>query len=924
MATGDIIAFQILGTGALPSGGNINGNGVIARIRLEGLAGNIGGSFDLSKLTGSGASPGWNRARTYSATNVTRAVALTERIARQPFPNQTARIEAVAGSHLDIYAYLTEEWFVADTLASVSIAAGFYTGSSASTLTGAGLTNSSTRPYRMPQISWVNLEPWRRMTSAGLTVEAIIDHHNARDGQPVAAVDFYVTRSAVTSTASTSTMVLSDVITTPFRPGLFRATVPIGSLSNGEGDLGATIYPWVGNATWDTNSADFETFPCVGTAKLYPVNIDTDSSFAPAGAYVSHTGVQIGTPTIGLLSAMGAYVPGTTPAFATIQAVANAARAWNNNAANRARVHDDMAGIVAVIPSGVTVGSWGASNLNSTTTFPPGLGYFTIAREAGSSRGNTGLTTNARTHPSRMMLDNVGIFPGAAGSATHTVTDGGNFGGSGATTQPTRAAAIYFVTRDCTGTGNNDNSNAVFSRAGYVWQHRNSFTNFGDDVVVSNGGTFTGLAQLHGCTINNDGNTVNASCNSPSVIGCSLRSVTLNTLLTGAAPDVLGRMVHSTRADMDDGAGRGAATMADIAMQAGVGGRIVGVRGESWVNIILRKCLTGGTPGVLSGSPTMQVSADFKTGSTTDQVSITNVNMAYITLVGSRYNGPYNEAATTRILKEVRQIGIAAHTMNAKADLFAGAPAASGNRTGTFAYRHGVARLGIVTGDNGSNGGPPSPTSWLGEVVPPLSQNNVGYGTMFVADTSLAVGNSYASAGNYTPQSALFNRIPAGRAATGFDLNGNPRRNDNAGAAGAIERSITPIAPASAVAAQRAASPSQLLLLPLEPVAAVQAQSAAASLLLWTVDLAPAASGQGQRGAATTIGWSTIISGTAAASPQRATSSVLTLAAVNDWLLPVTADQPQSATRGRLLSGAAVTAARTLVPGPLSTTLFVH
>jgi len=125
MATGDIIAFQIMDAAALPGGGNIDGNGVVARIRLEGLAANIGGSYDLSQLVGLGLRPGWNRAKTYSATNVVSVVALTEKIIRRPFPNETLRIEAAVGADLDIYAYLTEEWFAADTLTTVSIAAGF-------------------------------------------------------------------------------------------------------------------------------------------------------------------------------------------------------------------------------------------------------------------------------------------------------------------------------------------------------------------------------------------------------------------------------------------------------------------------------------------------------------------------------------------------------------------------------------------------------------------------------------------------------------------------------------------------------------------------------------------------------------------------------------------------------------------------------
>ena len=796
---GDIIAFEIMSASALPNGGNIDGNGVVARIRLKGLAGNIGGSYDLSKLSGTGASPGWNRSKVYSATNVTRTVALTDKIVRRPFPNQAVRIEEAVGSDLDIYAYLTEEWFVADTLSSVSIAAGFYAGSNASTVTGAGLANSSTRAYRMPQISWVALEPWRRMTSSGLTVEAIVDHHNARDGQPVAAVDFYVSRAGVTSTATTSTMVLSDEITSPYRPGVFRATVPLGSLTSPNpvsadaGGLGATIYPWVGTATWDTNSANFETFPCAGTPKLLPVNIDTDGSYALAGAYISHTGATIGTPTIGLLSAMGPYVPGTTPAYANIRALGDAARLWNNNSANRARIHDDMAGIRAVIPSGFQAPRWGTASMSSQTAYPPGLGYFGVTREVGSSTSNTGLTTTSgeapgtfRAPPSRTILDGVGIFPGVAGT-THTVTDGSNAGVPAV--QPTLAAAIYIVVRDCAGTGNNDNTNAVFSRAGYRWYHRCNFVSCGDDIVSSNATQFNGLVNLHGTTIDNDANTVNAICQSGSVIGSALRSCTLVTLPSGTAPDVLGRMVHSTRADMDDGAGRAATALTTATQQSTAGARPIGIRGESWVNVLLRKVRTGSTAGVIGAAdPIHQISSDFASGNV-DQPAVTNVNRAYLSMAGARANGPYQEAGTLLIAKQVRDIGIAASQLNTKGDVFAGAGGASGNRTGTFAYRFGNARFGIVSGDNAANNEAGySPTAWNGDAAPPLSQVNAGYGNLWVNDTSLAVGNNYAAAGNYTPQSVLFNRIPSGRAATAFDLAGNARRNDGTGAAGAIER----------------------------------------------------------------------------------------------------------------------------------------
>lgn len=786
---GDIIAAQIMDSSALPGGSNIDGNGTILRVRLKGLAANIGGSYDTTKLAGLGYRPGWNTSKSYSTTNIASVIEVTSKIVRQPYPNEANRMELAVGSDLDIYFFLTEEWYLADTIDNVAIASGFYTGSNASSVSGAAVTNSSTRAYRMPQFSWVGLEPWRRMTSSGLTVEAIVDHYSARNAQPVPAMDFYVTRSAVTSSVTVNAMVLSDEVTAPYRPGVFRGTVPIGSLTQGEADLGAIIYPWVGNASWDTNSAEFETFPCVGTPKLMPVNIDTDGSYELAGAYISHTGVQIGTPTIGLLSAMGAYVPDTTPAYANIKALADAGKAYNNSA-SRARAHNTLAGIRAVVPSGYQAPLWGASAMNNQTNYPPGFGWFGVTREAGSSIATTGLTTNATLPstraaiPSRTMLDGLGLFPGAAG-ATHTLTDGGT---GASTTQQTKAAAIYLVVRDCSGTGVNDNTHPLFTRAGYRWLHRNSFISCGDDIISSNSGQFNGVVHLHGCTVDNNTNTVGALCHSASIIGCDLRSVQINGLASGASPDVLGKMVHSVRIENNDD---GAPTFTIIAIcQLGV--RPIGVRGESYLNVLIRKTASGQTAGILGAgeSPSMQISSDY-VSTTVDQPAVTNINIGYVTGAGARRNGPYNEAGDLLVTKEVREFFCAWSQRNTKGDLFnsGGAPGASGNRTGTFAHRHGGSRLGIVTGDNSANAATPyTPGSWLGDLPGKLCQDNVGYANMFVSDTSLAGTNNYADLGNFAPQSALFNRVPSGRAATKYDLNGALRLDNGSGAAGAIER----------------------------------------------------------------------------------------------------------------------------------------
>jgi hypothetical protein len=496
--------------------------------------------------------------------------------------------------------------------------------------------------------------------------------------------------------------------------------------------------------------------------------------------------------------------------------------------------------------------------------------------------------------------------------------------------------------RNCSGTGNNSNSNPVFWLPGYAYFYGNSFTSFGDDVITSHPGQFNGMVHLHGCTIDNDANTARAQCQSASVIGCRLRGVQLSGLATGAAPDILGRMVHSTRGDANEGTIAGFA----LAMIGQTGNtRVIGARGESWVNVLLRKTRTAAYTAMSGSAPTLQISADFVAGPV-DQPAITNVNMAYISCAGGRFNGLYNEAATTRVLKEVRQIGVASHQMNTKGDLFAAAPAASGARTGTFAYRFGNARFGIVTGDTSANGETtPGPLSWMGDALPPLSQNNVGYGNMWVNDTSYPGANSYASDGDYAPQAVLLNRIPTGRAATGFDLNGAARLNNGTGAAGAVERAGAMLAPASARSGQITGSPGWIMVLPLAAASAQAVQSATTAGLTIALaiaasdagqphratvvtlsgagNLSPAGAGQGQRAAPAMLVWSAALAANGAAVPHHAQATLVASIAVANGLLPASADQPQRVAAGRLFADTAANAAHTLIPDPAATTFFV-
>jgi hypothetical protein len=197
---------------------------------------------------------------------------------------------------------------------------------------------------------------------------------------------------------------------------------------------------------------------------------------------------------------------------------------------------------------------------------------------------------------------------------------------------------------------------------------------------------------------------------------------------------------------------------------------------------------------------------------------------------------------------------------------------------------------------------------------------------LWVNDTSLAVGNNLAAAGDYAPRAALFDRIPAGRAVTGFDLLGNARRNDGSGAAGAIERADSLVAPASVRSGQFAGSPGLSGSALLMPAGAAHAQHVAALLLSWTGALAPASAGHGQRAAPASVAWTATLAVFAASMPNRAMASLLMSDAVAEWLLPVTSAHPQRAAAGRIIAGPvvpAVPAARTLVPDRIATTLFV-
>jgi hypothetical protein len=122
-----------------------------------------------------------------------------------------------------------------------------------------------------------------------------------------------------------------------------------------------------------------------------------------------------------------------------------------------------------------------------------------------------------------------------------------------------------------------------------------------------------------------------------------------------------------------------------------------------------------------------------------------------------------------------------------KSDTF---PTASGNRTGNWWGRFGVASTGVCTMRSLYDSNAPSSISWFGDVLP---LNSVWSGGLVPVTTDASASGTAAGGGDYHLTGAAnpaYSRVAAGLAMLPFDLTGLARRNDGTGAAGPYERTV--------------------------------------------------------------------------------------------------------------------------------------
>lgn len=185
----------------------------------------------------------------------------------------------------------------------------------------AGAVNNSTLSYSLPIAHWMRHDK-EIIDSASYTARLCVAHAYARNGRPVAAVQFSATDGITTVmvlVSSMSTILYSaSGLTVPH----FSGVLDFSGFANGATiTISAIIYPWVGTA-FDI-ATDADVYPSPNLTTLQVLNNRT-GAFGTAYAYVDAAGPG-GTPTVSTDPAVAEANP-----YGTLDAAATALRAFNN------------------------------------------------------------------------------------------------------------------------------------------------------------------------------------------------------------------------------------------------------------------------------------------------------------------------------------------------------------------------------------------------------------------------------------------------------------------------------------------------------------------------------------------------------------------------------------------------------------------
>jgi hypothetical protein len=779
-ATGDIIEAEIMGPANMPAiATNIPGNGKILRIRFKGIG--TSSTVDATKAIFTCIRPGFGTDRLWHIDNIVEQIRITG-LYRLAYPNQAVKMMEVVGSDVDTYWAVERSIFVKDRCYNLEIQAGFFGACTTSTI--AVIDSTSTRPYEMPQVDCIASPPVWRMPSAGLYSEWAVMHHGARAGQTVAAVEIYVNDSLASPGSGNEskvavTSMIASTLTLPYKPPVFAGTVPITGLSNGLGGLSIRVFPWISdNAPWELSANGAASVADTSMPAYQPVQIDSDDSYKAARAYVSHTGSLIGSPAIST-SALAAYNPGTTAAYASVAALFTAGKTFNNSG-SRTRTHNDIDAIEAVLPDGTIIAGFGG-DISNQTNYPVGNGPLPrVVAASGANRDNTGITYAASIANKRyrhLEIEGINIVPGTSGTADHTVLHGV----SNSTAPTTLQIAVMLRAKNCKSYGSGDALNPVIILPGHRWYVNNDFKDLGLVPMTANYAFYQSIA-IHGGTYDWRTSLPNGANGMSCIRMAGARFWQLVPEPENASRTTQYMVGNSYWHNRIDFGGNGSGANPSLGTNR-IDGEI-GARGIAFCGNLIRQ-----TNSAANEKPSLQIHADFTTsgGTPYDLGPVRNANVWGNTINGGRYNRGYNEVGTTRVIKDFYEYFNATDDWNAKTDLKDTPTDPSGLRTGVFALRFGTDKGYNRNSQTSSQGDTYVPTSWLGEAAAIGDVISIGDANMFVTNAGTYGTNNLASDGDYHPLAALQSAIPAGRAPWSVDINDVAIPNDGTGAAGALQ-----------------------------------------------------------------------------------------------------------------------------------------
>lgn len=303
---------------------------------------------------------------------------------RRAVPNKNSPYAAIGGDAANTYYIVMDNVvYGGDTITSVDVLAGAYTGVTPYNYV-VNAVSASNLAYPEPLPALV-LIPFERIGSSGtLAVEITGIHEHGQAGQMFARVEAWlVDKNGLAGAVASSSVMDPYSDWTPasgWMPGYrfpaHKLTLSAAGLADGAAKVYYKVYPFVGNSVWDSAAKGAAWPSIIHQVDYKPVYIDTAGNHSPVYAWVNQDGVAGASPAV----QTGTADPGSAASYANAAAALTAIKAWNNNAANRAVVHNDCSGGVIMLrdvagsTEGADAGAYNISSTvwSSTSTYPMG------------------------------------------------------------------------------------------------------------------------------------------------------------------------------------------------------------------------------------------------------------------------------------------------------------------------------------------------------------------------------------------------------------------------------------------------------------------------------------------------------------------------------------------------------------------------